>query len=417
MLKSTIRKEVGLVKTIRNKLYNTRKDIDVFKINSQNCKKKRVKVTSKKVNVRFSILELNRVININKNEIRKYTARNERLKREIERNNNEIRKCIARNEKCMDDLNKLANSSNAEKTSVNNDNTKVQVNEDNSKLKVNNTKVQAHNDKVKVDKVHVNNDKVQVNNDNSKLKVNNTNAQVNNVNTKVLVNNDKVQVNNDNTKPKAHKNKAQVNKDKLIIIKKNKVVDQVNLIAKIRTDYLKNINEISEIINDLHDGPQLRHIELNTIYVLTNKSLDHASELSHGGNREWYDVINNIDTINDKIDLVNEIGEVIDSYMADAYNIVDGINKSHNNDSLYDILAEDLKKCKDKILKSIDSFNVLAKNDKHIDRLSKINLLQDRKIFNHMRMILKKVLYEQITCDKFITTRSNKHVTDYTAVT
>ena len=126
--------------------------------------------------------------------------------------------------------------------------------------------------------------------------------------------------------------------------------------------------------------------------------------MSHGKNREWYGVINNIDTINDKIDLVDKIVEVIDSYIADAY-------KSHNNDSLYDILAEDLKKCKDKILKLIDSFNVHAKNDKHIDRLSKINLLQDRKIFNHMRMILKKFLYEQITCNKFITTRSNKHVT------
>ena len=133
--------------------------------------------------------------------------------------------------------------------------------------------------------------------------------------------------------------------------------------------------------------------------------------MSHGENREWCGVINNINTINDKTDLVNEIGEVIDSYMADAYNIVDGINKSHNNDSLYDILAEDLKKCKDKILKLIDSFNVLAKNDKHIDRLSKINLLQDRKIFNHMRMILKKFLCEQVTCDKFIAKKSNGHVT------
>ena len=141
-------------------------------------------------------------------------------------------------------------------------------------------------------------------------------------------------------------------------------------------------------MNDLHDDPQLRHIELNKINVLIDKSLDLASELCHGGNREWYGGIDNIDTINDKIDLVNEIGEVIDSYMADAYNIVDGINKSHNNDSLYDILAEDLKKCKDRILKLIDSFNVHVKNDKHIDRLSKINLLQDRNIFNHMRMIL-----------------------------
>ena len=124
MLKSAIRKDLRLVKTIKNKLYNNRKDIEAFKINSQNCKKKRVKVTSKKINVRSSILELNRVINRNKKEIGKYTVK-KRLKREIERNNNEMRKCITRNEKCMDDLNKLVNISNAEKTSANNDNTKV----------------------------------------------------------------------------------------------------------------------------------------------------------------------------------------------------------------------------------------------------------------------------------------------------
>ena len=62
----------------------------MFKINSQNCKKKRVKVTAKKIKVRSSILESNRVININKNEIGKYTVKNESLKREIERKNNEI---------------------------------------------------------------------------------------------------------------------------------------------------------------------------------------------------------------------------------------------------------------------------------------------------------------------------------------
>ena len=49
--------------------------------------------------------------------------------------------------------------------------------------------------------------------------------------------------------------------------------------------------------------------------------------------------------------------------MTDAYHIVDGINKSHSNDSLYDILAEDLKKCKDTILKMINSSNVCAKQD------------------------------------------------------
>ena len=52
----------------------------------------------------------------------------------------------------------------------------------------------------------------------------------------------------------------------MLIHKKNKVVDQVNLISKIRSDYLKNINEISEIMNDLHDDPQLRHIKLNKMF-------------------------------------------------------------------------------------------------------------------------------------------------------
>ena len=61
---------------------------------------------------------------------------------------------------------------------------------------------------------------------------------------------------------------------------------KVNLIAKVRSDYLKNINEISEKMNDLHDDSQLRHIELNKINVLTDKLLDHASELIQSGNRE-----------------------------------------------------------------------------------------------------------------------------------
>ena len=151
-----------------------------------------------------------------------------------------------------------------------------------------------------------------------------------------------MQVKKDKVQLKKDKNKAQVNNDKSIIIKKNKVVDQFNLIAKITSDYLKNINEISEIMNDLHDDPQLRHIELNKINVLTDNSLDLASELCHGGTRKWYDGNDNINTINDKIDLLNEIGELIDIFMTDAYNIFDAINKSDNNDSLYDTLAEDL---------------------------------------------------------------------------
>ena len=47
--------------------------------------------------------------------------------------------------------------------------------------------------------------------------------------------------------------------------------------------------------------------------------------------------------------------------MSDAYNIVDGINKSGNNSSAYDIFAKDLKKCKDTILKIYALNKILRK--------------------------------------------------------
>ena len=149
--------------------------------------------------------------------------------------------------------------------------------------------------------------------------------------------------NKDINKEHTTKNKSIKLEKAALIHKKNKVVDQVNLIAKIRIDYLKNVNEISEIMNELNDDPHLRLLELNKINDLLDKSLDYAWELSHGGNREKHETTNDkdkdkdkdmnmnryTDIINDKLDLVNEIGELIDSYMAVAYNIVDGINKSH----------------------------------------------------------------------------------------
>ena len=70
---------------------------------------------------------------------------------------------------------------------------------------------------------------------------------------------------------------------------------------------------------------------------MTDISLDLASELCHSGNREWYGLIDNIDTINDKIGLVHEIGELIDSF------------------------TENFKKCTDTILKMINSSNVCVK--------------------------------------------------------
>ena len=61
--------------------------------------------------------------------------------------------------------------------------------------------------------------------------------------------------NDDIIKEHTTKDKSIKPEKEVLIHKKNKVVDQVNLISKIRSDYLKNINEISEIMNDLHDDP------------------------------------------------------------------------------------------------------------------------------------------------------------------
>ena len=65
-----------------------------------------------------------------------------------------------------------------------------------------------------------------------------------------------------------------------------------------------------------------------------------------------------------------------------AYNIVDGINNSHNNSLLYNILAEDLKKCKDTILKMINSSNVCAKEDTKKNDADNINVCDKQDINN-----------------------------------
>ena len=145
-------------------------------------------------------------------------------------------------------------------------------------------------------------------------------------------------------------------------------------------------------MNELHDDRHLRLLELNRINALLDKSLDYAWELSHSGNREKHEIaidkdkdmyVNRYaDIINDKLDLVNEIGELIDSYMADAYNIVNGISKSHNNRSAYDILAEDLKKCKDTILKMINSFNLCAKQDSKKNDADNVNVCDKQDTTN-----------------------------------
>ena len=172
------------------------------------------------------------------------------------------------------------------------------------------------------------------------------------------------------------KNKSSLIKNKIKseeVLEKNKIIDWVNQTANIRIDYLINVNKIDMMMNKLNEDPNMSLLKLDKINALLDKYLDYAWRLFCVKKRKEHKIINDEDKdtyldrynniVNDKLDLVNQIGELIDSYVSDAYNIVDGINKCHNNSSLYYILEEDFKKCKNNILKLINGSNVYDKPD------------------------------------------------------
>ena len=172
------------------------------------------------------------------------------------------------------------------------------------------------------------------------------------------------------------KDNSQKNKSEVKVFK-NEIVDQLNLIGKIRVDYLTNVNEILMLMNKLYDDDNTDDVDTNTtllksnkINALLDKSLDYAWQVC-GAKKIKHKIINDkdmhldryINIIKDKLDLVNHIDWLIVSYVSDACNIVDGINECHDNNSSYDILEEDFKKFKDNVLKLISNFNACDKAD------------------------------------------------------
>ena len=70
----------------------------------------------------------------------------------------------------------------------------------------------------------------------------------------------------------------------------NKQIDHINLLARIRYDFSKNIKEICRLIDELHDeiysdDSWLRLVELNKINVLLDEVLDYAWKKIYGKNR------------------------------------------------------------------------------------------------------------------------------------
>ena len=101
---------------------------------------------------------------------------------------------------------------------------------------------------------------------------------------------------------------------------------------------------------------------------------------------------------NDNKPCDNELYDNDKSKLQVIINVIDenkGINKKHT--------------VKNKSIKPEYKSDLLNKMSDNI--LSSKNLLQDRKIFNYMEMILEKFICEQFICGKLYTTKSNKDIT------
>ena len=135
----------------------------------------------------------------------------------------------------------------------------------------------------------------------------------------------------------------------------NKQIDQANLLARIRNDFSKNVEKICGLMNELHDeiysdDSWLRLVELNKINVLVDEALDYVRKTFYSKNREKHERINidkdkDIDgyvskytnIVNDKLELVNRIGELLDSAMIEVKNEVGMINEVKQKASEIDI--------------------------------------------------------------------------------
>ena len=84
--------------------------------------------------------------------------------------------------------------------------------------------------------------------------------------------------------------------------------------------------------------------------------------------------------------------------------------KSDNDNSKLQVIIDVIDENKDINKKyTVKNKSDLLNKMSDINILSTKNLLQDRKIFNYMGMILKKFIWQQFICGKFYTIKSNKN--------
>ena len=191
--------------------------------------------------------------------------------------------------------------------------------------------------------------------------------------------------------------------------KKNKLIDQVNMIAEARKSFLNNINKIRILTNDLQDElfsdvPWLKLLEMKKINILVDESLDYIWNMIYGKNRENNEITNidvdkdkdivgyiskYIDIINDKSLLVNRVGELLDSIVIELQNAVgiddhNGIVKKMKSDMLKLIKGGTIKKYNDKASELLKSIVKVFKGficEKFMNEKYYVNVDKDKMVF------------------------------------
>ena len=234
-------------------------------------------------------------------------------------------------------------------------------------------------------------------------------AQVIKNNSQVLRNKAHVPRDNDKTKTKT-KDEVNATLDKInnkidSINKINKRLSEVN--TKV-TNKVKSIYEaMCELQNEIYNDPWLRLVELNKIEDILDDALNVVSKEIYGKNRISSKIINIdkhkgingyvsklTDVINNKINLINKIGETIDHVMCEINNEINMIDEKIHKASEMD--NETLYLIDDK----------LDKLDKFITQKIKITLKNKTE---HKDKTIPKTKTKTVDKDKAIPKTKDKH--------
>ena len=325
-LKSMIRENVNSLKNIKNNLYGVKKDTDSLSIDLKKLKEEHINKSNKRVKVR-SIIINNKVNCFN----RKLDRFNKRFNLFINKTSSKINACAIKGSAIVKNNIDVCTSTD-DLIVINN----IDVCTSTNDLIVKN---QVDACTSTGDLIVKNNIDVCTSTDDLIVK-NQVDActEIDTLNNEPC-DNDNEPVDNKYIDNEACDNEPIDNKEKS---NNQKLIDQVNMVFEARKGFLNNIDKMSILKDDLQDeifsdDPQLMLFELNQINKLADESLDYIWNMLYGKNIEKDEITDiNIDKnkdidgymskdikiINDKSEVINKLGELLDSIVNELQNVI-----------------------------------------------------------------------------------------------